>query len=91
MKELTHTCHYKLYAYDELCEADRKLVDAAKESTQSSYAPYSQFPGNYSETGHEKFPWNSFSLDKTLQRYKSPILTKLKENKQTKKSHQHAY
>ena len=38
--------------------------------------------GNYSETGHEKFPWNSFSLDKTLQRYKSPILTKLKENKQ---------
>lgn len=43
MKELTHTCHYKLYAYDELCEADRKLVDAAKESTQSSYAPYSQF------------------------------------------------
>ncbi|MBQ8221712.1 MAG: cytidine deaminase [Bacteroidaceae bacterium] len=43
MKELIHTCHYKLYAYDELCEADRKLVDAAKESTQSSYAPYSQF------------------------------------------------
>lgn len=38
--------------------------------------------GNYSETGREKFPWNSFSLDKTLQRYKSPILTKLKENKQ---------
>lgn len=43
MKELIHTCHYKLYAYDELCETDRKLVDAAKESTQSSYAPYSQF------------------------------------------------
>lgn len=43
MKELIHTCHYKFYAYDELCEADRKLVDAAKESTQSSYAPYSQF------------------------------------------------
>ena len=39
---------------------------------------------NYSETGHEKFPWNSFSLDMTLQRYKSPILTKLKETNQTK-------
>ena len=43
MKELTHTCHYKLYAYEELCETDRQLVDAAKQATQGSYAPYSEF------------------------------------------------
>ena len=43
MKDLTHICHYKFYAYDELCECDRQLVDAAKHATQSSYAPYSQF------------------------------------------------
>ncbi len=43
MKELTHTCHYRLYAYDELCDTDRQLVDAAKEATQGSYAPYSRF------------------------------------------------
>ena len=43
MKELTHTCHYKLFAYEELCEQDRRLVDAAKAATQGSYAPYSTF------------------------------------------------
>lgn len=43
MKELTHTCRYKLCAYGELCEVDRQLVDAAKVATQGSYAPYSQF------------------------------------------------
>ncbi|MBQ7966314.1 MAG: cytidine deaminase [Bacteroidaceae bacterium] len=43
MKEITHTCHYKLYAYEELCETDRQLVDAAKQATQGSYAPYSEF------------------------------------------------
>lgn len=43
MKELTHTCHYKLYAYDELPAEDRHLVDAAMKATERSYAPYSQF------------------------------------------------
>lgn len=43
MKELTHTCHYKLYDYEELSKQDRTLVNAAKEATQGSYAPYSQF------------------------------------------------
>ena len=43
MKELTHTCHYALYAYDELSDKDRELIDAAKHATEGSYAPYSKF------------------------------------------------
>lgn len=43
MKTLTHTCHYKLCAYEELSERDRQLIDLAKQTTQQSYAPYSQF------------------------------------------------
>ena len=43
MKELTHTCHYALYVYDELSDKDRELVDAAKHATEGSYAPYSKF------------------------------------------------
>ena len=43
MKTLTHTCHYKLCAYEELTEQDRQLIDAAKLATERSYAPYSQF------------------------------------------------
>ena len=43
MKTLTHTCHYQLYTYDELSDPDRQLVEAAKEATQRSYAPYSHF------------------------------------------------
>lgn len=30
-------------SYDELSEADRQLIDAAKEATSQSYAPYSHF------------------------------------------------
>lgn len=33
----------KVYGYDELEAEDRELVDAAKEMTRSSYAPYSGF------------------------------------------------
>lgn len=33
----------KVLAYDELSEADRELVDAAKEMTRTSYVPYSKF------------------------------------------------
>ena len=43
MKTLTHTCHYKLCAYEELTEQDRQLINAAKLATERSYAPYSQF------------------------------------------------
>ena len=43
MKTLTHTCHYKLCAYEELSEQDRLLIDTAKQATKQSYAPYSQF------------------------------------------------
>ena len=30
-------------SYEELCEADRQLIDVAKEATSRSYAPYSRF------------------------------------------------
>ena len=43
MKELTHTCHYALYDYDELSDKDRELIEAAKRATEGSYAPYSKF------------------------------------------------
>ena len=43
MKEFTHECHYTLYAFDELAEADRQLVLSAQEATKGSYAPYSHF------------------------------------------------
>lgn len=43
MKALTHTCHYTLCSYEELCEQDQRLIDAAKRATQGSYAPYSHF------------------------------------------------
>ncbi len=38
IKTLLRECRYS-----QLPEADRKLVDAAKEATKSSYAPYSKF------------------------------------------------
>ncbi|MBD5348060.1 MAG: cytidine deaminase [Bacteroides sp.] len=34
---------FEEYTYDELPEADRKLVDTAKDMTRNSYAPYSRF------------------------------------------------
>ena len=43
MKDLTHTCHYALYDYDELADRDRDLIEAAKHATKGSYAPYSKF------------------------------------------------
>lgn len=33
----------KVCSYDELSDADRQLVDAAKDMTRTSYAPYSKF------------------------------------------------
>ena len=43
MQEKTITTLIREFTYDELSEGDRKLVDAARESTRNSYAPYSKF------------------------------------------------
>jgi len=43
MKNLSITSVIKIYQYDELSEADRKLIDAAREATKNSYSPYSNF------------------------------------------------
>lgn len=43
MKQLSHTCHYQLYDYDELLDQDRQLIIAAQQATERSYAPYSRF------------------------------------------------
>ena len=43
MKEVTHTCHYKLCDFNELNESDQQLVLRAQKATENSYAPYSKF------------------------------------------------
>ena len=43
MKDLTLQIDIKIYDYNELSDADRQLMDAAREATQRSYAPYSHF------------------------------------------------
>lgn len=43
MENLTYTLHYQRCTYEELSEQDRLLVDAAKQATRRSYAPYSHF------------------------------------------------
>ncbi|MDE7426178.1 MAG: cytidine deaminase [Muribaculaceae bacterium] len=43
MKEKEIAIPVRVYSYDELEAADRKLVDAAREATGRSYAPYSKF------------------------------------------------
>lgn len=43
MKEITHECHFTQCTVDELSEVDRQLVEAAREATFKSYAPYSHF------------------------------------------------
>ncbi len=43
MKSLTITAVVNVYSYDELDETDRTLIEAAKEATRRSYAPYSHF------------------------------------------------
>ena len=37
------TTKIRVYAYNELNEEEKKLVDLAKEATKASYAPYSHF------------------------------------------------
>ena len=43
MKELKIEIGIRAFRYEELEELDRKLIDAAKEATNRSYAPYSHF------------------------------------------------
>ena len=43
MREFNITTTVKEYAFEELPEADRRLVEAAKEATRTSYVPYSRF------------------------------------------------
>lgn len=43
MKDVSIHITVRSYSYDELPEADRRLVDAAKRATFTSYVPYSRF------------------------------------------------
>ena len=43
MKEIKIEINIRALRYEELDEKDRKLIDAAKEATTRSYAPYSHF------------------------------------------------
>ena len=43
MKELNIRIHVNVYQYEELNAGDRELIDAAREATYRSYAPYSRF------------------------------------------------
>lgn len=43
MKEQLLSIRLRTYTYEELADADRELVDAAREATHRSYVPYSHF------------------------------------------------
>ena len=43
MKQIKLEINIEARHYDELAEEDRQLIDAAREATQRSYAPYSHF------------------------------------------------
>ena len=43
MKDRVLETKFRECGYEELCDEDRMLVDAAKEMTGTSYAPYSKF------------------------------------------------
>lgn len=43
MKQIKLEINIEVRHYDELAEEDRQLIDAAREATQRSYAPYSHF------------------------------------------------
>ncbi len=43
MREAKIEINIQSYSYDELDEKDRQLIDAAKDATLRSYAPYSRF------------------------------------------------
>ena len=43
MKEITLESEIRVCSYEELDQADKRLIDEAKEATRRSYAPYSHF------------------------------------------------
>ncbi len=43
MREEEITVKVRIYDYEELPDADRELIDKAKEATQTAYAPFSEF------------------------------------------------
>ena len=43
MKEKESISKVRIYDYEELTDADRELIDKAKDATQTSYAPFSKF------------------------------------------------
>lgn len=43
MKQIKLEINIEVRHYDELTKEDRQLIDAAREATQRSYAPYSHF------------------------------------------------
>lgn len=43
MKELKQEISIRKYIYEELSDSDKRLIEAAKEATKRSYAPYSHF------------------------------------------------
>lgn len=43
MQEKKVITKIQVYSYSDLTEADKKLIDLAKEATKSSYTPYSHF------------------------------------------------
>lgn len=43
MKELKQEISIRKYLYEELSDSDKQLIEAAKEVTKRSYAPYSHF------------------------------------------------
>lgn len=43
MKDLTIKVHLKVFQFEELSKKDQELIEAAKNTTYKSYAPYSHF------------------------------------------------
>ena len=43
MKDMNIQIALRIYDYEELDAADRRLIDAARQATEHSYAPYSHF------------------------------------------------
>ncbi len=43
MEEREIISKVRIYGYEELSDADRRLIDMAKEATRTSYAPFSNF------------------------------------------------
>lgn len=43
MKEFTISTSIQICQYEELCDEERRAIEAAREATRNSYAPYSRF------------------------------------------------